>query len=149
MNIASGFSILLGMLALLCAGAGILLQWIWRRRFLSLQQEMGRFSEDLLQVVELQSDLYRRVSRGLSEVEEKVLELSVPSSETPLPLERRHQVLTLARKGVSVDEIASRLNMPKGEAELIMNLRKYASAKTPETPPSILNKYARAGSGAR
>jgi Protein of unknown function (DUF2802) len=74
----------------------------------------------------LQQEIFQRVCRNLNEIDEKVMELSVPTSDGPLPLERRHQVLTLARKGLSVDEIARRLSMPKGEAELILSLRKYS-----------------------
>ncbi len=91
-------------------------------------------SEDLLQMAELQMEIYRRVSKDLSDIEERVLDLSVPSAEATPPLERRHQVLTLARKGVALDEIARRLHMPRGEAELILNLRKYIDAKAPAEP---------------
>lgn len=149
MTSATAFSILLGGLALSCTAASLMLQLFWRRRFLALKKEMGRHSEDLLQVIELQSDLYKRISRNLSEVEEKVLELSVPTTETPLPLERRHQVHTLARQGISADEIARRLNMPKGEAELIMNLRKYANVNVQEPSPSRFHRYAAAGLAAK
>ena len=54
------------------------------------------------------------------------MELSVPSHDKKLPLERRHQVLTLARRGMSVKDIAKRLKAPVGEAELILNLGKFA-----------------------
>ncbi len=140
-----GLSLMLGAGALLAAGGCFISQLVWRRRFLALQGELRRLSEDLLQVVELQSDVYHRVSRGLSDVEEKVLELSVPSVDAPLPLERRHQVLTLARKGIAVDEIARRLNMPKGEAELILNLRKYADVKGEASRLKEPNRYASSG----
>jgi hypothetical protein len=132
--------------ALLISAAGcVALHQLWRKRFSAVRAELAWVSEDLSQLVELQADIYRRVNHELSDLEGKVLELSVPSSETPLPLERRHQVLTLTRKGVSVDEIARRLNMPKGEAELILSLRKYADAKTPAAGGSApLKAYARA-----
>jgi hypothetical protein len=148
MSTPIGFFLCLGAAALIAAGGGIAVHMIWRRRFLALQEKMKRFSDDLLQVVELQSDIYRRVCRGLNDVEEKVLELSVPSSDAPLPLERRHQVLTLARKGVSVDEMARRLNMPRGEAELILSLRKYMEAKPDEPQRSVAKKYTAAGATA-
>jgi hypothetical protein len=148
MSTPIGFFLCLGAAALIAAGGGLAVLMIWRRRFLALQEEMRRFSDDLLQVVELQSDIYRRVCRGLNDVEEKVLELSVPSSDAPLPLERRHQVLTLARKGVSIDEMARRLNMPRGEAELILSLRKYTEAKPDEPRRSVAKKYTAAGATA-
>ena len=40
--------------------------------------------------------------------------------------ERRHRVTQLARKGVSTDSIASLLNMPHGEVELIIGLSRAA-----------------------
>ena len=146
MSSIDGFSLMLGSVAVLAVGGCFIVQLVWRRRFLALQAEVRRLSEDLLQVVELQSDAYRRVCRGLTDVEEKVLELSVPSGDAPLPLERRHQVLTLARKGVAIDEIARRLNMPKGEAELILSLRKYADVDSDGSRTPAPNRYV--GSGA-
>ncbi len=145
MSSLNGFSLVLGAAALVAVGGCFILILVWRRRVRALQGELRRLSEDLLQVVELQSDVYRRVCRALADVEEKVLDLSVPSGDAPLPLERRHQVLTLARKGVAVDEIARRLNMPKGEAELILSLRKYADVKRDESQPPLPNRYARSG----
>jgi hypothetical protein len=121
----------------------LLLQRFWRRRYESVRKELEKVSEDLSQIVELQSQFYERMRRDLTDLEGKVLDLAVPSSETPLPLQRRHQVITLARKGISSDEIARRLNMPKGEAELILSLRKYTEVKTAEAAGS-LKTYARA-----
>ena len=141
----SGSLVFFGASALLSAGGILILHRFWQARFQALRKELARVSEDLVQAVELQGDIYRRVSRELNDIEEKVMDLSVPSSDTPPPLERRHQVLTLARKGVGIDEIARRLNMPKGEAELILSLRKYSDVKIPGDPlPSALKSYARA-----
>ena len=145
MSFLNGLSLVLGAAALLAVGGCLIGQLVWRRRFRALQGEVRQLSEDLLQVVELQSDVYRRVCRGLTDVEEKVLELSVPSGDAPLPLERRHQVLTLARRGVAVDEIARRLNMPKGEAELILSLRKYVDLKSDGSRLPMSNGYASSG----
>jgi hypothetical protein len=141
----NGFFWIVAAAALLAAGGCLMLHRSWQRRFLALRKEVTQFSEDMLQMIELQSDIYHRVSRSLNDIEEKVLDLSVPSSETQLPLERRHQVLTLARKGVALDEISRRLNMPKGEAELILGLRKYADGNySPERVDGVIKKYAQA-----
>ena len=145
MSWLSGFLWYLGAAALFLAGAGLILERRWQRRLRTLKQEMMRVSEDLLQVVELQADIYRRVCRDLSGIEEKVLDLSIPTADAPLPLERRHQVLMLARKNVAVDEIARRLSMPKGEVDLILRLRKYVDTKTPEGPErGMVRGYAQA-----
>jgi hypothetical protein len=106
-----------------------------------------RFSEDLFQMADLQKDIYHRICRDLNGIEERVLNLAVPSSDGPLPLERRHQVLTLARNGVDLEEISRRLNMPRGEAELILRLRKYMETKQPpEQAPRAPRGHARAPS---
>jgi hypothetical protein len=68
---------------------------------------------------------FEKHSASFEELEERIMELSVPSHDSSLPLERRHQVLTLARQGVALEDIVKRLKAPVGEAELILNLRKY------------------------
>ena len=95
-------------------------------------------------MADLQADLYHHVHRDLTKIEEKVLDMSVPSSDAPPPLERRHQVLTLARKGVALEEIARRLHIPRGEAELILSLRKYIERVPSETSSEDLKSYAQA-----
>lgn len=62
------------------------------------------------------------------------MELSIPDGDSGLPLERRHQVLTLARRGMALNDIVKRLKAPVGEAELILNLGKYA--RTEDQPKS-------------
>jgi len=126
-----GFTLVL---LVLTAAACLVPQSLWRRRHNSLRQEMTRLSEDLIQLVELQAQVYKRIRDDINDLEGKVLDLAAPTSESPLPLQRRHQVLTLARKGIPVEEIARRLNMPKGEAELILSLRKYAKQAPPAEP---------------
>jgi len=125
------FSLYVGLAALLTAGGCLVSLQLWRRPFRTLRREVMRFSEDLFQMADLQKDLYHRICRDLNGIEERVLDLAVPSSDGPLPLERRHQVLTLARRGVDLDEISRRLNMPRGEAELIVRLRKYVETRQP------------------
>jgi hypothetical protein len=113
-------------IAVLLFGAGYLLVLrLLRRRFQSLKKDLAGFSGDLLEMIELQSEVNRRISRSVNDVEEKVLNLAVPSSDETRPLERRYQVMALARKGMPSGEIAERLNMSKGEADLILRLRNY------------------------
>jgi len=134
MGSLSCFSLYVGMAVLLTAGGCLVSLQLWRRPFRTLRREVMQFSEDLFQMAELQKDIYHRICRDLNGIEERILDLAVPFSEGPLPLERRHQVLTLARKGVDLEEISRRLNMPRGEAELILRLRKYMEAKQPPEP---------------
>jgi hypothetical protein len=102
--------------------------WFWRRRSASIRGELTRLSEDMTQMIELQAEVYCKVRRSLTDIEERITGLTVPSSDEALPLERRYQVLALARKGVPVEEISSRLNVPRGEADLILQLRRYMDA---------------------
>jgi len=143
----NGFLGCVAVAVLMAAGGSLLLHRLWRRRFLTLKHELAQLSEDLMQMAELQSDIYGRVSCNLNDLEGKFLDLSVPASEGVLPLERRHQVLTLAHRGVGVDEIAHRLSMPKGEVDLILGLRRFAQA-TPHPPRSqgAIKEYAQASS---
>ncbi len=128
------------------SAASLVLQEVWRRRYRAMKKEANRMSEDLGQMIDLQMELFRRLSQDLTGIEEKVMDLSVPSSDAPPPLERRHQVLTLARKGIALEEIAHRLNIPKGEAELIMNLRKYMEPPPTDVQQGVIKGYARASS---
>ena len=73
---------------------------------------------------------YRKVSGNLGDIEERIVELAIPSEDSRVPLERRRQVLALAHKGVALEEITKRLRVPRGEAELILNLRKYMDVST-------------------
>jgi len=82
-------------------------------------------AQDVLQVAGLQLEAYRKISRELSGMEERLLDLTAPSQDPSLPLERRYQVLRLSGKGLSSREISERLGMPGGEVELILNLKKF------------------------
>jgi len=137
-----------GVAVLISAGGSLFLHLFWQRRYRALKHELQQSADDLMQMAELQSDIYSQVSRHLHDVETRMLDLSVPASEGALPLERRHQVLTLARKGASVDEIAQRLSMPKGEVDLILSVRKFAKA-TPPPQHAVaggIREYARVSS---
>ena len=86
---------------------------------------MQHFSEVVSQMAEVQMKTFEKHSARFEDLEERIMELSVPSHDSNLPLERRHQVLALARQGVALEDIVKRLKAPVGEAELILNLRKY------------------------
>lgn len=44
-------------------------------------------------------------------------------------LDKKHQVLALARQGLNADEISRKLNIYRGEIELVLGLGKYAVAR--------------------
>ena len=95
------------------------------QRIQSLERDLQRISDVVGQLVEIQMRSHQKSSVRLEDMEERIMELSVPSQDSNLPLERRHKVLALARQGVGLEDIAQRLKAPVGEAELILNLRKY------------------------
>jgi DNA-binding NarL/FixJ family response regulator len=98
---------------------------IWERRIRALEAEVNACSDALCQLADTQAALHSKLTRAIGEIEERILDVAVPSRDSSLTLDRRHQVLALARRGVALDEISRRLNVPKGEAQLILNLRKY------------------------
>lgn len=99
------------------------------RRNQALERELQRISNAMSQMAELQMKAHQRHTTRIADLEERMIELSVPSNDSSLPLERRHQVLALARQGIKTQEIAKRLKAPVGETELILNLGKYAGGE--------------------
>ncbi len=106
------------------------LQRKWGRRLLVLERELQQFSDAMSQMAEIQMKSYQKLSGNLEDLEERIMDLALPSQDSNLPLERRHHVLALARQGVPTEEIMTRLDMPRGEAELILNLRGFVDAGT-------------------
>ncbi len=106
-----------------------LCQWISNKRMIrrihELERDLQYFSDVVSQMAEVQMKTFEKHSASFENLEERIMELSVPSHDSSLPLERRHQVLALSRQGVPLDDIVKRLKAPVGEAELILNLRKY------------------------
>lgn len=110
--------------------------WIFQRRWAvrvaCLEKDLRRFSDAMVQMADLQLRAHRKVSTNLGSVEERLLDLAVPGGDSRMPLERRHRVLSMAGKGVAVEDIARKLSLPRGEAELIVNLRRYAAGARPQ-----------------
>jgi hypothetical protein len=122
--------ILLAFVLMACAGS---LYWILirklRDRMHALEQDLLGISEVITQLVEFQMKAHEKSSADLEDLEERIMDLSVPSHDSNVPLERRHQVLALARQGVALNDIVKRLRAPIGEAELILNLGKYTGGE--------------------
>jgi len=133
------FSLILTLTAITASSCGIgylLIDRKYGRRIKNLERDLQRFSEAMCQMAEVQMKSYRKVSGDLGDIEERIVELAIPSEDTRVPLERRRQVLALAHKGVAIEEITKRLRVPRGEAELILNLRKYMDVSTPRNSTS-------------
>lgn len=99
-----------------------------QRRVETLEKDMALYTDVVAKMAQVQVRTFEKFSNQFDEFEGRILDLSVPSPNPDMPLEKRHQVLTLARQGMSLDEIARRVKAPVGEAELILNLRKYRDA---------------------
>ncbi len=93
-----------------------------------MERDLHNISEMVAEMVEVQVKTFQKHSAGLEGLEERIMELCVPSHDSTLPLERRHQVLALARQGVALEDIVKHLKTPVGEAEVILNLQKYMGA---------------------
>ena len=109
-------------------------QWFINRRLArrvrALEQDLQHISDVVSQMAEVQMKTFQKHTARFEDLEERIMELSVPSHDSSLPLERRHQVLALSRQGVGLEDIVKRLKAPVGEAELILNLQKYMGGET-------------------
>jgi hypothetical protein len=115
-----------------CACVPALVIWkIISRRIQNLEQDLQSIGCAVSQMAEMHLKSTRKYSASLESLEERIMELSVPSHDTNLPLERRHQVLTLANRGMSLEDIVKHLKAPVGEAELILNLGRYTDTEGP------------------
>ncbi|MBN1571485.1 MAG: hypothetical protein JXA73_26855 [Acidobacteria bacterium] len=109
-------------------------QWFIHRRLArrihGLARDLQHLSDVVSQMADMQMKTFDKHAASFEELEERIMELSIPSHDSNLPLERRHQVLTLARQGHALEDIVKRLKAPVGEAELILNLRKYMGGES-------------------
>ncbi len=104
-------------------------------RMQTLERDMRQMSEALSQMAEAQMKMLQKYTAAIGGLEERIMELSMPSQDARLPLERRHQVLALARQGMAPEEIVKRLGAPIGETETILNLQKYMAAENGRPAP--------------
>jgi hypothetical protein len=112
----------------LALSAGIYCRYTYRgldARIQCLERDLHHISDVVTQMADVQIKALQKHSTSLEGIEERIMELSVPSPDSNSILERRHQVLALARQGVSLEDIVKRLKAPVGEAEAILNLQKF------------------------
>jgi hypothetical protein len=112
---------------------------LWRAQL--LERDLQAVSDVMSKMADVQTSGFNKLSSRIDDLDERIMDLSVPSQDASLPLEKRHQVLALARQGVALEDIARRLKAPLGEAELILNLRKYLDRKN--SRPAKMNKQVR------
>ena len=100
----------------------------YSRRLKDMERDLQTVMRALSQMAEMQARAHKKLAASQEGLEERMMELSVPSHDTGLPVDRRHKVLTLARQGMALDDIVRRLKAPIGEAELILNLGKLSGS---------------------
>jgi hypothetical protein len=116
----------------LCASY-FLFRRLWLRRIEALERDLQLLSDTFCEMAEIELQSFQKNSANLSEIEERILDLSVPSQDSTAPLERRRRVLALSGKGAHLEDIVKKAGVPRGEAELILNLQRckgVAAAKT-------------------
>lgn len=94
-----------------------------------LSQEVSALSADLDVVSRKAGDAGRKLALMEAKMQSKNLEV-VPTDTAPSAklniTERRHRVLSLWRRGLNTQSISSRLGLPLGEVELMIDLEKAA-----------------------
>ncbi len=122
----------LSVAVLACGACYFLFRRSWLKRLDALECGLQALSDEVCQMAEAQIKSHQRLSGSLSEIEERILELAVPSEDANLAVQRRRRVLALASQGTPVEEIAKRASVPRGEAELIMNLQRFRGSAAPQ-----------------
>ena len=115
------------------------------RRSLGLVKQVRR--ENQLGIEQLQSRLEKNETRHRQQMEELRRTLGrielrqshrlpnsggsqvLPKQPRRSAIDRKHHVTTLARKGLDPGRIAQRLNMYRGEAELVLGLQQFMAAQ--------------------
>ncbi len=103
------------------------------KRIQAMEQNLQSYLDVMTQMAEIQKKSHQKISANFEDLEERIMDLSVPSHDSNMPLERRHRVLALARQGVALEDIVKRLKAPVGEAELILNLQKFMGGESSQT----------------
>ena len=110
--------------ALSCAAVYVLSRKTWLRRIEALERDLQAASGMVCEMAEIQMQSFQKIFTNLSEIEDRILDLSIPSQDSAAPLERRRRVLALGGKGTPVEEIVKQAGVPRGEAELILSLQR-------------------------
>lgn len=101
-----------------------------RKDLMRIAEMRNEFAEAIRELVTWSEHAYKDLSREVKRLQDQLAERARPDDvQTSFNnLDKRSHVISLAEKGLDLDEISQRLNVPKGEAELIINLKKYKKA---------------------
>jgi DNA-binding NarL/FixJ family response regulator len=133
MLIAGG---LLALFVLVAGGFAFLRQKIQSVAAQATSRE--RSAAALASELEAQALLVRQMSTDLEELRKRLSERMEPAqpavplwaSDMPVNLNRRGQIIRLSRKGKSIPEIASDLNVAQGEVELLLKVHDLSQRKS-------------------
>lgn len=92
-------------------------------------KELSALSADLDTVSQKAGEATRKLALLETRMQKQTLEIVQPEVAPSAKLnitERRHRVLSLWRRGLNTQSIASRLGLPLGEVELMIDLEKAA-----------------------
>jgi hypothetical protein len=130
------FWVTLGLLISVLAGGLASYRLISRQRKRTERrlQEVQERTERRLQVLEAELTLARQEQgERLQEMRSQITRLELRGTgtydrfqkTTGVGLDKKHQVFSLARKGLGAEDISKQLNLYRGETELVLSLRRY------------------------
>ncbi len=91
-------------------------------------KNMKKAAHTILDKIERKIEILEAIETSVDEklaTFERLMSLSESTPTHSRNMNRYHEVYSLVHRGMKVDEISSVLNMPKGEVELMLNLRKH------------------------
>ncbi|MBI1747230.1 MAG: DUF2802 domain-containing protein [Acidobacteria bacterium] len=103
-----------------------------RRRGLKTVQQIRREGQRSAQeAVGLAEEIYKVLSKEIQELRQEIDNLGIPAviHHAASQSDQRAQARKLAAHGASLDEITDKVDIPKGEAELILHLQRMKSLK--------------------
>jgi len=93
-----------------------------RKRRSILEENTNKIAGMLEEMIALNESAFRNVTRTIRTLESGIKKSSIKELSST---EKKHRILRMLNNGFSMDDIAQRLNVPKGEVELVANLGQW------------------------
>lgn len=92
----------------------------------AIQQSRRDWEKSLQDAVGLSEQMYKVLSREIQDLRQEIENLHAPLDFYTASgnLDKRFQVLSLAARGLTLDEISDKVSIPKGEADLILRVNR-------------------------
>lgn len=120
---------------LMISGAMVFVYKALRRRDAEVVRQARRDAEKHIRdAVSLSEQMYKVLSAEIQAMRRELEHSSAPAvvQTSNGQLDKRFHVLSLAARGLSLDEITEKIDIPKGEAELILCINRLKAAKGSE-----------------